>query len=118
MVTVTVETVAFARCFDPVELHEFLAEHWEQRPLALTRDEPGRFDDLLTADDVDRLLCSGTLRYPAFRLVKADAQLDVSDYTVDVPWRPVSFAGTAAPVRPPRPCPAFPSTLADPVPTW
>jgi bifunctional lysine-specific demethylase and histidyl-hydroxylase NO66 len=93
-VTVTVEAGAFARCFDPVELREFLADYWEQQPLALTRDEPGRFDDLLAPAEVDRLLSSGALRYPAFRLVKAGAQLDVSDYTVDIPWRPVPFAGT------------------------
>ena len=39
---------ALARCLDPVDAGTFLAEHWEQRPLVVPRDEPGRFDDLLS----------------------------------------------------------------------
>jgi lysine-specific demethylase/histidyl-hydroxylase NO66 len=45
--------------------------------------------------DVERLLCSGGLRTPGFRLVKAGAQLDVSSYTRSIPWRPVPFSGMA-----------------------
>jgi hypothetical protein len=84
-----------ARCLEPVGLDEFLADYWEQRPLVVPRSEPGRFDDLLSVADIERLVCSGALRYPAFRLVKAGTQLDVRDYTVDLPWRPVPFTGTA-----------------------
>ena len=72
-----------------------MAEHWEQKPLAVPRHDPGRFDDLLSERDVERLVTSGGLRHPAFRLVKAGAQLDVGEYTVDVPWRPVPFSGSA-----------------------
>jgi hypothetical protein len=86
---------AIARCLAPLTLEQFLTEFWERKPLAVARNEPGRFDDLLSTADVDDLLCSGGLRYPAFRLVKAGAQLDVTDYTTDVPWRPVPFARTA-----------------------
>ncbi len=43
---------------------------------------------------MERLVCSGALRYPEFRLVKAGAQLDVREYTVDLPWRPVAFTGS------------------------
>jgi lysine-specific demethylase/histidyl-hydroxylase NO66 len=35
------------------------------------------------------------LRHPGFRLVKAGEQLALADYTVDLPWRPVPFSGTA-----------------------
>ena len=44
---------------------------------------------------MEQLVCSGGLRYPGFRLVKAGEQLRARDYTVDVPWRPVPFTGTA-----------------------
>jgi hypothetical protein len=74
---------------------EFLAETWERRPLHVARGEPGRFDDLLSTDDAERLVTEPGLRYPAFRLVKAGAKLDPSDYTVDLPWRPVPFGATA-----------------------
>ena len=59
---------ALARCLDPVDAGTFLAEHWEQRPLVVPRDEPGRFNDLLSEADVERLVCSTAIRYPGFRL--------------------------------------------------
>jgi lysine-specific demethylase/histidyl-hydroxylase NO66 len=92
---VTGRTTALARSIEPVSDEEFLAEHWEQKPLVVPRDEEGRFDDLLSVADVERLLCSGGLRYPAFRLVKAGEKLDLSSYTKSIPWRPAPFSGTA-----------------------
>jgi Cupin superfamily protein len=83
------------RCVDPVGAADFLEDYWERKPLAIARDEPGRYDDLLSEADVEQLVCSGGLRYPGFRLVKAGEQLRARDYTVDVPWRPVPFTGTA-----------------------
>jgi bifunctional lysine-specific demethylase and histidyl-hydroxylase NO66 len=59
------------------------------------RDEEGRFDDLLSVADVERLLCAGGLRHPGFRLVKAAEKLEVGAYTTSIPWRPVPFSGTA-----------------------
>jgi bifunctional lysine-specific demethylase and histidyl-hydroxylase NO66 len=93
--TTRTPSVALGRCVDPVGAAEFLEEYWERRPLAVERDEPGRYDDLLSEDDVEQLVCSGGLRYPGFRLVKAGEQLRARDYTVDLPWRPVAFTGTA-----------------------
>ncbi len=61
----------------------------------MERDEPGRYDDLLSEAEVERLVTSGGLRFPGFRLVKAGEQLAVRDYTGDIPWRPSSFTGTA-----------------------
>jgi JmjC domain len=87
--------VALIRCIEPHEADEFLERFWETRPLLVERDEPGRFDDLLAEADVERIVCSGGLRYPAFRLVKSGARLDPPSYTVDVPWRPSAFTRTA-----------------------
>ena len=61
----------------------------------MPRDDAGRFTRLLSTADVERLLCSSGLRYPSFRLVKAGTQLHARDYTVDLPWRPTPFTGTA-----------------------
>jgi JmjC domain len=52
------------------------------------RDERGRFDDLLSEADVERLVCSTAIRYPAFRLVRGGRQLAVGEFTSDVSWRP------------------------------
>src|SRR6266850_243707 len=86
---------ALRRCIEPVEEREFLADYWERRPLVVPRDEPGRYDDLLTAEEVEGLLESGGLRFPAFRLVRADVKLKPADYLVDVSWRPVPFSEMA-----------------------
>jgi hypothetical protein len=86
---------ALARCVDPVDAGEFLEDYWERRPLAIERDEEGRYDDLLSQAEVEQIVCSGGLRYPGFRLVKAGDQLRAREYTVDIPWRPTSFSGTA-----------------------
>ena len=58
------------------------------------RDEAGRYDDLLSEREVERVVSSGGLRYPGFRLVKAGEQLSARDYTVDIPWRPLGFTGS------------------------
>jgi hypothetical protein len=87
---------ALARCVDPHPVDEFLGRFWESAPVLVRRGEPSRFDDLLSEADVERIVCSGGLRYPAFRLVKAGARLEPPDYTVDVPWRPSAFTHTAA----------------------
>jgi cupin superfamily protein len=85
---------ALARCLEPVDTETFLAEHWERRPLVVARDQPGRFDDLLSDAAVERLVCSTAIRYPAFRLVREGGQLDLAAYTRDVSWRP-PFTKTA-----------------------
>jgi cupin superfamily protein len=85
---------ALARCLDPVDAETFLGEHWERKPLVVARDEPGRFDDVLSEADVERLVCSTAIRYPGFRLVREGGPLDVGGYTSDVSWRP-PFTQTA-----------------------
>jgi ribosomal protein L16 Arg81 hydroxylase len=90
-------TGALARCIEPVDAEEFRDRHWEQQPLFVQRNEERRFADLLSVADVERLVCSGGLRFPGFRLVKAGAQIPLSAYASDLPWRPSPFTGTADP---------------------
>ena len=40
------------------------------------------------------MITSTALRYPAFRLVRADTDLPSRQYTTDVSWRPVPFSST------------------------
>jgi bifunctional lysine-specific demethylase and histidyl-hydroxylase NO66 len=49
---------------------------------------------LLSEADVERLVCSTAIRYPALRLVRDGGQLAVGHYTSDVSWRP-PFTSTA-----------------------
>jgi lysine-specific demethylase/histidyl-hydroxylase NO66 len=59
------------------------------------RGQAGRYDDLLSEREVERLVCETGLRFPGFRLVKEGTKLDLGDYTVDLPWRPVPFSRSA-----------------------
>jgi lysine-specific demethylase/histidyl-hydroxylase NO66 len=86
---------ALGRSIDPVSAEDFLAVYWERKPLVVPRDDDGRFGDLLSVADIERLLCSGGLRTPAFRLVKAGAKLEPGSYTKSIAWRPTAFTGTA-----------------------
>jgi hypothetical protein len=85
---------ALGLTLDPVTTAEFLDEHFDRRPLHVARAEAGRFDAVLGDADVERLVCDGAIRMPAFRLVKDGAQLPPSTYTTDIAWRPGSFSGT------------------------
>ena len=86
---------ALLRAIAPTTAEEFLSVHWERKPLHVERGEAGRFDDLLSARDVERQMSEPGLRAPGFRLVKAGEKLDPRDYTKDLPWRPKPFTGSA-----------------------
>ncbi|MFN2470329.1 MAG: cupin domain-containing protein [Gaiellaceae bacterium] len=58
----------------------------------MPRRDHGRFDDLLSQVEAERLITSTAARTPAFRLVKAGAA--VGAHTEDIPWRPRPFTGT------------------------
>ena len=89
----TPSDTALARAVAPVTTEEFLRTHWERRPLVVPRGEEGRFDDLLSVQDVERTIESTALRTPAFRLVRAGTS--PTGYTKDISWRPKPFSGAA-----------------------
>ncbi len=59
----------------------FLDGTWGTRAAVHPAVEPEGFRDLLTLDDVDRILTTTSLRTPSFRLVKAGEQIPESSYT-------------------------------------
>src|SRR5687767_11051575 len=71
----TAESAAVELTLGPVSLERFREEHLEMRPLVVPRGDPGRFDAILSAADVDRMVGEGGLRVPAFRLVRDGDQL-------------------------------------------
>src|SRR5690348_389787 len=86
---------ALARCVaDPAA---FLTETWGRRP-ELHRS-PGGFSDLLTLEEVDRLLSSTALRLPAFRLVQDGATIPTARYTRSGRISDQPMTGIADPAR-------------------
>jgi bifunctional lysine-specific demethylase and histidyl-hydroxylase NO66 len=70
---------AIERCAgDPAA---FVRDHWAKAPLLRRGAGAGGFDDLLSLDDVDRVLATTAPRVPAFRMVKDGRPLPPSAYT-------------------------------------
>ncbi len=59
----------------------FLRDSWGRRALFARRADEHGYGDLLTFDDVDRMLSTMSLRTPTFRMVKAGEQIPESAYT-------------------------------------
>jgi bifunctional lysine-specific demethylase and histidyl-hydroxylase NO66 len=75
----TGSTSAIERCAGDPEA--FVRDHWARAPLLRRGAGPGGFDDLLSLDDVDRILATTSPRLPAFRMVKDGKPLPPSAYT-------------------------------------
>lgn len=86
---------ALERCVGDAQ--EFLAEAWAKRPSS--RATGSGFEDLLTFDDVDRMVSSLGLRTPAFRLVQDGKPLPVSTYTTSGKIGSTRVTGIADPAR-------------------
>ncbi|HEU4897444.1 MAG TPA: cupin domain-containing protein [Actinomycetota bacterium] len=88
---------AIERCAgDPAA---FVRDHWAKAPLLRRGAGPDGFDDLLSLDDVDRILATTSPRTPAFRMVKDGKPLPPSAYTKSGRMGSVPLADLADPGR-------------------
>jgi hypothetical protein len=76
-----------------------LATSWGRRPTLHEGDDPVGFADLLSLDEVDRILSTTSLRTPSFRLVKAGEQIPESAYTRSGTTGSKPVTGMADPAR-------------------
>ena len=77
----------------------FLTTTWGVRADVHPAADPHGFQDLLTLDDVDRILTTTSLRTPSFRLVKAGEQIPESAYTRSGRTGSKPVSGMADPAR-------------------
>jgi bifunctional lysine-specific demethylase and histidyl-hydroxylase NO66 len=77
----------------------FLRESWGRRAVFAERADQRGYGDLLTFDDVDRMLSTMSLRTPTFRLVKAGEQIPESAYTRSGRTGSKPVSGMADPAR-------------------
>jgi hypothetical protein len=68
------------RLIDPVSAPIFFEEHWERRPLVVTRDAPNYYSSLVTMDEVEAVINETGLRYPDLNMANADDELAKDDY--------------------------------------
>lgn len=77
----------------------FLATSWGRGPVLHEGEDPAGFGDLLSLDEVDRILSTTSLRTPSFRLVKDGEQIPESVYTRSGTTGSKPVSGMADPAR-------------------
>jgi ribosomal protein L16 Arg81 hydroxylase len=66
----------------PLSKKEFFEKYWEKRPLVIKRSEANYFSQLLSFEEVDRVLTTLDRRYPDILLKDANKSITAEDYTV------------------------------------
>ena len=82
--------LSFEWLIDPVQPETFFAEFYERKPLLIERQQPSRFQSLLSIDAIDRYLATTTPCSADVFLVDAARELKPEDY---------SFANSEPPGR-------------------
>jgi hypothetical protein len=68
----------------PVLPDDFFRHHWERKPLHLSRGDAHYYDSVLTNQDLEFIISSTDLRYPAIQLARNGAYLAPEAYTKNV----------------------------------
>jgi cupin superfamily protein len=75
--------LSFEWLIDPIAPATFFSEYYEQKPLLIHREQPSRFQALLTIADIDRYLATATPCRPDVFLVDAGRELKPEDYALE-----------------------------------
>ena len=85
IVRVNLWRVSFEWLLDPVLPTTFFREFYERKPLLIQRQQPAKFQALLTIADIDRYLAASTPCRPDVFLVDAARELKPEDYAFPEP---------------------------------
>ena len=83
----------FASLLHPISTTEFFAGYWECKPLVIHRGDAGSYQRLLTNRDLEDIISTSDLRYPAIRLAKDGSYYPPQTYTQDVTLGRLTFNG-------------------------
>jgi hypothetical protein len=83
----------FASLLHPISIVEFLGSYWECQPLLIHRGDPGFYEGLLTNRDLEDIISTSDLRYPAIRLAKNGSYYPPQAYTTDITLGRLTFNG-------------------------
>jgi ribosomal protein L16 Arg81 hydroxylase len=67
----------------PVTPATFFAEHFEKKPLRVTRNDPAYYDGLLSFADIDRVITTMGLSVPEISVTKAGGNITAADYAYE-----------------------------------
>jgi ribosomal protein L16 Arg81 hydroxylase len=68
----------------PISREDFLRDHWERKPLHLSRGDAHYYDSILTNGDLENIISTGDLRYPAIQVARNGSYLAPEAYTRNI----------------------------------
>ena len=68
----------------PLGFDDFFREHWERKPLHLHRGDAHYYDGVITNADLDGIISSADLRYPAIQLARSGSYVPARAYTKNI----------------------------------
>jgi ribosomal protein L16 Arg81 hydroxylase len=74
---------SLAWLISPVGKEQFFNDHWEKRPLVVSRNQPNYFSSLFSLNEVDRVITTLDRHYPDICLKQAGREISSSEYTVN-----------------------------------
>jgi ribosomal protein L16 Arg81 hydroxylase len=78
------KSVGLAGLIAPILPEDFIREHWERKPLHIARRDAHYYEWLLTNENLEAIISSTDLRYPAIQLAKNGAYLAAEVYTRNI----------------------------------
>jgi len=84
---------SFEKLSAPVAPQTFFAEHWERAPLHIRRDDASFYRDVLTKPELEQMISSGVLRYPAVQLSKAGRFYPADSFSRNIRSGADTFSG-------------------------
>ena len=67
----------------PERPETFFAEYFEKKPLIVRRNDPDYYRDLLSFEDIDRVVTTMGLTHPEINVTRADANITPEDFVYD-----------------------------------
>ena len=83
----------FAALLAPVLPDDFFRNHWERKPLHLSRGDAHYYDGVLTNNDLESIISNADLRYPAIQLARDGGYVVPETYTKNIPFGREFFNG-------------------------
>ncbi|OAN78992.1 hypothetical protein A8B78_01120 [Jannaschia sp. EhC01] len=77
------ETFSFDWAISPETPDTFFAEYFEKKPMLIKRGQPGYFSDLLSYDDIDRVVSTMGLHVPEINVTRADGNITPADFAYE-----------------------------------
>jgi hypothetical protein len=74
----------FAALLAPVLPDDFFRDHWERKPLQLSPGDAHYYDGVLNNDDLESIISTADLRYPAIQLARDGAYVAPEVYTKNI----------------------------------